>query len=253
MPLKIHREGAGSRVKRELYIISALLLSTAMEFEGKSGYIGQMALKVNEIFHSIQGESSRSGLPCVFIRLTGCNLRCAYCDTRYAYEQGALMEIAEIVEKVRELRCDLVEVTGGEPLLQTDTPRLIVELLNAGHAVLLETNGSLDIGPVDQRCVRIVDIKCPSSGMAGENDLRNLEKMGARDELKFVITTREDYEFARRIVTAAPGAAGTINFSPVSGALAPRLLAGWILEDRLAVRLNLQLHKIIWGEEARGV
>ncbi len=212
-----------------------------------------MAIKVNEIFHSIQGESSWSGQPCVFIRLTGCNLRCAYCDTSYAYEQGALMEIPEILERVGELRCSLVEVTGGEPLLQADTPRLIVRLLNAGHTVLLETNGSLDIGVVDRRCVRIVDIKCPSSGMSGQNDLRNLEKLGAHDELKFVIGTREDYEFARRIISSIPAARGRINFSPVFGAVDPRLLAGWILEDRLPVRLNLQLHKIIWGPEATGV
>ncbi|MGC8490465.1 MAG: radical SAM protein [Syntrophobacteraceae bacterium] len=212
-----------------------------------------MAIQVNEIFHSIQGESSRAGEPCVFVRLTGCNLRCAYCDTRYAYEQGEFLEISEILERVRNLRCDLVEVTGGEPLLQADTPELIVKLLEAGHAVLLETNGSLDIGAVDERCQRIVDIKCPSSAMSGRNDLRNLAKVGARDELKFVLGSREDYEFARRILETMPDAGCTINFSPVFGALAPRLLAQWILEDRLAVRLNLQLHKLIWDPEARGV
>ncbi|MDR3555946.1 MAG: radical SAM protein [Syntrophobacteraceae bacterium] len=208
---------------------------------------------MNEIFHSIQGESSRAGLPCVFVRLTGCNLRCAYCDTTYAYEQGALMEIAEILQQVRQLRCDLVEVTGGEPLLQTETPRLIAALLNAGHTVLLETNGSLDIGIVDQRCVRIVDIKCPSSAMAGQNDLDNLGKLGERDELKFVVGTREDYEFARHILSTIPAGKCGVNFSPVFGAVDPRSLAGWILEDRLPVRLNLQLHKILWGPETRGV
>jgi len=212
-----------------------------------------MALEVNEIFHSIQGESSWSGQPCVFIRLTGCNLRCAYCDTSYAYEQGRFIEIPEIVERVRRLRCDLVEVTGGEPLIQAETPPLIAGLLDAGHTVLLETNGSIDIGVVDPRCVRIMDIKCPSSGMAGQNDLRNLKKLGAQDELKFVIASREDYEFARDLLSTLPAARSKINFSPVFGSLALRSLAEWILEDRLPVRLNLQLHKIIWGPETRGV
>ncbi|MGA2939220.1 MAG: radical SAM protein [Syntrophobacteraceae bacterium] len=212
-----------------------------------------MALEVSEIFHSIQGESSWSGQPCVFIRLTGCNLRCAYCDTSYAYEQGRFIEIPEIVERVRRLRCDLVEVTGGEPLIQAETPPLIAGLLDAGHTVLLETNGSIDIGVVDPRCVRIMDIKCPSSGMAGQNDLRNLKKLGAQDELKFVIASREDYEFARDLLSTLPAARCKINFSPVFGSLAPRSLAEWILEDHIAVRLNLQLHKIIWGSEARGM
>ncbi|MGA2027934.1 MAG: radical SAM protein [Syntrophobacteraceae bacterium] len=212
-----------------------------------------MALEVNEIFHSIQGESSWSGQPCVFIRLTGCNLRCAYCDTSYAYEQGRFMEIPEIVERVRRLRCDLVEVTGGEPLIQAETPPLIGALLDAGHTVLLETNGSMDIGVVDPRCIRIMDIKCPSSGMAGQNDLRNLKQLRVHDELKFVIGSREDYEFARDLLSTLPDARCKINFSPVFGSLAPRSLAEWILEDHLAVRLNLQLHKIIWGPESRSV
>ncbi len=212
-----------------------------------------MALEVNEIFHSIQGESSWSGQPCVFIRLTGCNLRCAYCDTSYAYEQGRFMEIPEIVERVRRLRCDLVEVTGGEPLIQAETPSLIGGLLDAGHTVLLETNGSIDIGGVDPRCIRIMDIKCPSSGMARQNDLRNLKKLGVQDELKFVIGSREDYEFARDLLSTLPTARCSINFSPVFGSLVPRSLAEWILEDHLPVRLNLQLHKIIWGPQTRGV
>lgn len=212
-----------------------------------------MALEVSEIFHSIQGESSWSGQPCVFIRLTGCNLRCAYCDTTYAYEQGRFMKIPEIMERVRRLRCDLVEVTGGEPLIQAETPSLIGGLLDAGHTVLLETNGSIDIGVVDPRCIRIMDIKCPSSGMAGQNDLRNLKKLGVQDELKFVIGSREDYEFARDLLSTLPAARSKINFSPVFGSLAPRSLAEWILEDHLPVRLNLQLHKIIWGPETKSV
>ncbi len=212
-----------------------------------------MAIEVSEIFHSIQGESSWSGQPCVFVRLTGCNLRCAYCDTSYAYEQGQFMDVTEILERVRGLRCDLVEVTGGEPLIQAETPSLIRRLLDAGHTVLLETNGSIDIGIVDPRCVRIMDIKCPSSGMAGQNDLRNLKKLRVQDELKFVIESREDYVFARDLLTTLPAARCKINFSPVFDSLAPRSLAQWILEDHLPVRLNLQLQKIIWGPEARGV
>ena len=208
---------------------------------------------MNEIFHSIQGESSWAGEPCIFVRLTGCNLRCSYCDTVYAYEQGAMLGIAEILERVRRMGCDLVEITGGEPLLQADTPELIERLLNGGFKVLLETNGSLDIGLVDKRCVRIVDVKCPSSSMAGQNYSDNLKKLRGRDELKFVIGSRDDYEYARGMLPAIPPAICRINFSPVSGLLDPGLLARWILEDRLRVRLNLQLHKVIWGAEARGV
>lgn len=212
-----------------------------------------MALKVNEIFHSIQGESSWAGLPCLFVRLTGCNLRCAYCDTGYAYEQGSLMEIFDIIERVRRTGCHLVEVTGGEPLLQAETPQLLSGLIEAGLTVLLETNGSLDIGPVDPRCARIVDVKCPSSGMSHKNDLGNLQRLGKRDELKFVIGTRKDYEFARAILGTIPEGKCKINFSPIFNVIEARLLARWILEDRLPVRLNLQLHKFIWGPEAKGV
>ncbi len=212
-----------------------------------------MAVKVSEIFHSIQGESSWAGQPCVFIRLAGCNLRCAYCDTSYAYEQGMFMEIADILEQVRRLRCGLVEVTGGEPLIQQETPSLIGRLLDEGYTVLLETNGSIDIEVVDPRCIRIVDIKCPSCGLAGQNDLKNLKKLGIKDELKFVIANREDYEFAKDLLSTFPAVGCKVNFSPVFGSLSPRTLAEWILHDRLCVRLNLQLHKIIWGPEARGV
>lgn len=212
-----------------------------------------MSLEITEIFRSIQGESSWAGLPCTFVRLTGCNLRCSYCDTRYAYGEGRLMEIGDILDRVRELGCGLVEVTGGEPLVQEETPALVRKLIEDGYTVLLETNGSLDIGAVDARCARIVDIKCPSSGMAGRNDLRNLERLGDRDELKFVIGDRRDYEFAKEILAKLPAAGLKAGFSPVFGTLSPRLLAGWILEDRLPVRLNIQLHKIIWDPEARGV
>ncbi|MCP4715272.1 MAG: radical SAM protein, partial [Deltaproteobacteria bacterium] len=152
-------------------------------------------MKVNEIFYSIQGESSYAGYPCVFVRLTGCNLRCSYCDTRYAYDEGEDCTEEQVLERIAAYGCSLVEITGGEPLLQPDTPGLISRLLDRGCRVLLETNGSMDIGSVDRRCVRIVDIKCPSSGEAGRNDEANLARLTAQDEVKFVIGTREDFDF----------------------------------------------------------
>jgi 7-carboxy-7-deazaguanine synthase len=156
-------------------------------------------LKVNEIFYSIQGESSYAGLPCVFVRLTGCNLRCSYCDASYAYEEGKDLEIGEIIDRVKSYRCRLVEITGGEPLIQKDTPHLIYALLEKGLEVLLETNGSLDISLVDGRCTKIVDIKCPSSGEDKKNDLGNLKRLSVKDEIKFVIGSREDYLYAQNI------------------------------------------------------
>ncbi|ABK17668.1 radical SAM protein [Syntrophobacter fumaroxidans] len=215
-----------------------------------------MALRVNEIFHSIQGESGYAGWPCVFVRLTGCNLRCSYCDTRYAYDEGDFVTLREIIGRVRRFDCPLVEITGGEPLLQPETPELVAELLDLGHTVLVETNGSMDISVVDRRCVKIVDFKCPSSGESDANDMENLERLGSRDEIKCVIGTREDYEFAREIERLAAERAGTgstVCFSPVFGKLEPRELAEWILADRLRVRLGLQLHKIIWEPDTRGV
>jgi len=215
-----------------------------------------VTLKVNEIFYSIQGESSYAGYPCAFVRMTGCNLRCTYCDTRYAYEEGEALEIFEILDRVRSYGCPLVEVTGGEPLVQEETPALILCLLDAGFKVLLETNGSLDIGRTDPRCIRIVDMKCPSSGEVERNDLENLRRLTGRDELKFVLGDRSDYEYARgilQLMNQAPARVGHIHFSPVFGELAPDLLAGWILEDRLEARLSLQIHKIIWDPVQRGV
>lgn len=215
-----------------------------------------MALKVNEIFYSIQGESSYAGYPCAFVRMTGCNLRCTYCDTRYAYEEGEELETLEILDRVKSYACPLVEVTGGEPLVQEETPSLILCLLDAGFKVLLETNGSLDIGRTDPRCIRIVDMKCPSSGEVERNDLENLRRLTGSDELKFVLCDRSDYEYAREIVhlmNQTPARVGHIHFSPVFGELAPDLLAKWILEDRLEARLSLQIHKIIWDPVQRGV
>ncbi len=215
-----------------------------------------MALKVNEIFYSIQGESSYAGRPCVFVRLTGCNLRCSYCDTQYAYDEGDLMEMGDILKKVASYRCPLVEVTGGEPLIQKETPHLIHSLLEAGHEVLLETNGSQDIRRVDRRCVKIMDIKCPNSGEEGKSDLKNLALLADTDEIKFVIGDRQDYEYAKKILDSmARTSSGDnlVHFSPVFGKMNPGLLAEWILADHLDVRLHLQLHKIIWDPEKRGV
>lgn len=217
---------------------------------------GEDVLRVNEIFHSIQGESSYAGWPCVFVRLTGCNLRCLYCDTRYAYEEGVDLEMAEILDRVAAFSCDMVEVTGGEPLLQREAFRLVEALLDRGYRVLVETNGSMDISPLDPRCASIVDVKCPSSGESHRNDLANLLRLRPADELKFVIGDRGDYEFAKHVLAAPPFGGrilNTVHFSPVSGKLEPSLLVRWILEDRLRVHLNLQWHKVIWGPSERGV
>ncbi|NVL89594.1 MAG: radical SAM protein [Desulfobacterales bacterium] len=215
-----------------------------------------MALKVNEIFYNIQGESSYAGRPCVFVRLTGCNLRCSYCDTRYAYEDGEKLEIAEIVSRIVSYQCNLVEVTGGEPLIQGDTPLLVRRLLEKGYEVLMETNGSQDISRVDNRCVKIVDIKCPSSGETSRNDLGNLSRLTEKDEIKFVIGDRADYEYAKKILDlmdTGPVRKTLVHFSPASGKIQPKRLAEWILEDHLNVRVHIQLHKIIWPHEQKGV
>ena len=215
-----------------------------------------MALKVNEIFYSIQGESSYSGRPCVFVRLTGCNLRCSYCDTQYAYTEGEELEIDEIAGRVISYQCPLVEVTGGEPLMQKETPDLIHRLLTKGFETLMETNGSQDISQVDNRCVKIVDIKCPFSGQTGHNDLQNLDRLTDHDEVKFVIADRDDYEYAKQILRLTdPNLCGKhpVHFSPAFGRMEPKTLAEWILEDHLDVRLHLQVHKIIWSPDRRGV
>ncbi len=215
-----------------------------------------MGLKVNEIFYSIQGESSYAGHPCVFVRLTGCNLRCSYCDTRYAYEEGEEMGIDMILCRIAGYRCPLVEVTGGEPLIQDETPILIHRLLENGYRVLMETNGSRDIRRVDDRCTIILDIKCPSSGEINKNDLNNLKRLKDNDEIKFVIGNVEDYNFAKKILNSMDPnqlRAASVFFSPVYAKMEANTLAKWILEDKLQVRLQLQLHKIIWGTEQRGV
>lgn len=215
-----------------------------------------MPLKVNEIFYSIQGESTYSGRPCVFIRLSGCNLRCSFCDTQYAYDEGELMEIGDIFNRVSAFECRLVEVTGGEPLIQDETPILIQSLLEDGYEVLLETNGTLDISKIDNRCAKIVDVKCPSSSVAHKNDGDNLTRLTDEDELKFVMGDREDYDYAKKIMGFLDVSLHKkipINFSPIFGRLNPKDLAKWILEDHLDVRLHLQIHKYIWDPQTRGV
>ena len=214
-----------------------------------------MSLIVNEIFYSIQGESIYSGRPCTFVRLTGCNLRCSYCDTQYAYEEGMKMEITQIMGRVAAYKCPLVEITGGEPLLQNETPLLISKLLENGYIVMMETNGSFDISRVDERCIKIVDIKCPSSNESEKNDLENLKRLHPKDQIKFVIGNREDYMYAKNIITLhCPDFLGDhILFSPASGIMSPADLAVWILEDNLNVRLHVQLHKMIWPDKNRGV
>ena len=213
-------------------------------------------LTVNEIFYSIQGESTYAGWPCVFVRLTGCNLRCRYCDTTYAYDQGEDMALDFLVAKVEDFNCNLVEVTGGEPLLQNRTPSLISALINNRHTVLLETNGSQDISTVDNRCIRIVDIKCPSSGMERATYWKNLEYLTAQDQLKFVIANREDYVYAKTVLSnplVKRNEKLVVNLSPVFNEIELKELATWILEDKLRARLHIQLHKYIWGENAKGV
>lgn len=212
------------------------------------------SLKVNEIFLSIQGEGTRAGMPCVLIRLTGCNLRCSWCDTEYARNQGRRMSIDQVLTRIEPLACRLVAVTGGEPLLQPATPELLRRLCDAGYATLLETNGSLDISPVDHRVVKIVDFKCPASGQQENNRWANLEQLTQDDEVKFVIADREDYDFARQSV-AARNITGlcTVMFAPVHGRLDPASLAQWILADSLDVRLSMQLHRIIWPDRDRQV
>jgi len=213
-----------------------------------------MKLKINEIFYSIQGESLYAGLPCVFVRLTGCNLRCRYCDTQHAFDAGSLMSIESIMEKMAAYPCRLAEITGGEPLMQKAAPLLIVRLINAGYNVLLETNGSMDIRTVDSRCIKIMDVKCPGSGASDKNNYNNFKYLSSKDQIKYVITDATDYAFAKHTLRAHMPSNKSIPvlFSPVSGMMDPALLAEWILADGLNVRLQLQLHKILWPHDSKG-
>jgi 7-carboxy-7-deazaguanine synthase len=212
-------------------------------------------LTVNEIFHSIQGESTYAGEPCVFVRLTACDLRCSWCDTPYAFHEGRKMSIDEVCEAVEGFGCGLVEVTGGEPLLQREVYPLMDRLLQAGKTVLLETGGHRSIDEVPPGVIRILDIKCPGSGESAKMVWGNLGCLTAADQVKFVIKDRADYDYARAVVAreALAGRVAAILFSPVHGVMDSRELAEWILADRLPVRLQLQSHKYIWSADTRGV
>ena len=212
-------------------------------------------LTVNEIFLSIQGESTYAGRPCVFVRLTACDLRCSWCDTPYAFYEGKKRSLDEVLAEVDRYGCPLVEVTGGEPLLQEDVYPLMEALVARGHAVLLETGGHRSTARVPADVTTILDIKCPGSGEAQRNDWTNLERLRPHDEVKFVVKDRADYDYARDVVARydLPSKVAAIHFSPVHGELSPRTLSEWVLADRLPVRVQLQLHKLIWDPGTRGV
>ncbi len=207
-------------------------------------------LKISEIFHSLQGESSRVGLPTVFVRLTGCPLRCTWCDTEYAFTGGTNMGIAEVLARVAQYGCDTVCVTGGEPLVQRACLDLLSALCAAGYSVSLETGGALDLTDVDPRVSKIMDLKAPGSGESEKNRWQNLDLLTRRDEIKFVLASEADYEWAKTVMRERKlDAICPVLFSPVAGQLDPAQLAGWILRDRLPVRFQLQLHKLLWGAE----
>ena len=212
-------------------------------------------LTINEIFYSVQGESSYAGRPCVFVRLTACDLRCSWCDTAYAFHEGAKRSLDSVLAEVDSYRCPLVEVTGGEPLLQADVYPLMESLLARGRTVLLETGGHRSTARVPAGVVTILDVKCPGSGESEKNDWSNLERLQPHDEVKFVITDRTDYEYAREIAARhdLAGRAAAIHFSPVHGVMDARTLSEWVLADNLPVRVQLQLYKYIWDPATRGV
>jgi 7-carboxy-7-deazaguanine synthase len=212
-------------------------------------------LTINEIFHSIQGESTHAGRPCVFVRLTACDLRCSWCDTPYAFHEGRKMSVEEVIAQVKSYECNLVEITGGEPLLQKDVLPLMQRLLDDGFSVMVETGGHRSIAEVPREVVRVMDVKCPGSGESDRNDWTNMDHLTPQDEVKFVIKDRADYDYAKQIVEqyALPRRVAAVLFSPVHGDLDPKQLAAWILADRLTVRMQLQLHKYIWDPQTRGV
>lgn len=210
---------------------------------------------INEIFHSIQGESSYAGQPCVFVRLTACDLRCSWCDTPYAFHEGRKRTVDDIVAEVSAIGCPLVEVTGGEPLLQEEVYPLMQALLDAGHRVLLETGGHRSTARVPPEVVTILDVKCPGSGESHRNDWTNLARLRPHDEVKFVVKDRADYDYAREVMErhALANHAAAVHVSPVHGVLPPAELAAWVLADRLPARVQLQVHKVIWSPDTRGV
>jgi 7-carboxy-7-deazaguanine synthase len=210
-------------------------------------------MRITEIFFSIQGESSHAGRPCVFVRLTGCNLRCTWCDSEYTFTGGERMSLEEVVARVQSYGCNLVEITGGEPLAQKEAFELIERLCNNGFEVLIETSGSIDITPVDRRAKLILDIKCPGSGEVEKNRWANLDDLRPHDELKFVIADRADYEWARALIAEKRLDRWTVLLSPVWGRMDMKALAEWMLADRVSARFQTQLHKHIWGAEVHGV
>jgi len=214
-----------------------------------------LQLDICEIFFSLQGESTYAGLPCIFVRLSGCNLNCTYCDTLFAKSESFPMDFNAILKKIESYGCNLVEITGGEPLLQSNTIDFISILINKSYKVLLETNGSISIESISHECIKIVDIKCPSSNESLSNLETNLKLLTNKDELKFVIGTRSDYEFAKDFILSKVGnlSSEKIHLSPVFGIMEPEILAAWILQDNLNARMSLQMHKIIWDKDKRGV
>lgn len=210
-------------------------------------------LRITEIFHSIQGESTHAGRRCAFVRLTGCNLRCRWCDSAYTFTGGEWMSIDDIVARLDAFDCDLVEVTGGEPLAQPESLDLIRRLCDDGYEVLIETSGSIDIAPVDRRATIILDVKCPGSGEAEKNRWENIADLKANDEIKFVIADRADYDWARQVIDERNLSRWPLLFSPVWGEMAMKSLAEWMIADRMPARLQTQLHKHIWGADVKGV
>ena len=210
-------------------------------------------LKINEIFYSIQGESSFSGMPCIFIRLTYCNLRCSYCDTEYSFYEGRDMSINQIIKEIKQYKCNLVEVTGGEPLMQDGCIELMQTLLDNNYNVMLETGGALPVNKVPKEVIKIIDFKCPSSNMEKKNDWSIIKNLNKNDEVKFVIGNKEDYEWSKKKINEYNLNNNTILFSPVHDVLNSKTLSEWILKDNLNVRFQVQLHKYIWSPETKGV
>lgn len=220
----------------------------------------EASLRITEIFHSVQGESTWAGLPCTFVRLTGCPLRCVWCDTEYAFHGGEKMSLDEVVARIDAIGTRLVEITGGEPLIHRNAFVLTKRLLDSGYDVLVETSGAIDVAPLDPRAHKIMDLKCPGSGEVARNLWSNLDHLTARDEIKFVIAGRADYEWARDVIRehglderVKSGALRALLISPVWESTDFRELAEWVLEDRLPVRYQIQLHKVIWGANVHGV
>ena len=210
-------------------------------------------MRITEIFHSIQGESSHAGRPCVFVRLTGCNLRCTWCDSEYTFTGGERMSLDDVMKRVRSYDCKLVEVTGGEPLAQAEAFDLITRLCDEDFEVLIETSGSIDIRPVDRRAKIILDLKCPGSGEVSKNRWANLDELRPHDEVKFVIADRADYEWARNVIAERKLDRWIVLLSPVWGVMNMKELAEWMLADRVPARFQTQLHKHIWGADVHGV